>query len=194
MKPALRWGGRLLSVGVAVVVSNGIEWVAHKYVLHDLGKDKRSFWSFHWHEHHRASRHHGFIDPDYQRGVVGWHAQGREALGLLGVGIAMAPFAPYAPWFVGTMVACGLRYYHLHKKSHLDPEWARTHLPWHYDHHMGPNQNANWCVTNPWFDDWLGTRVPYVGTESEARDVARRQRRAETKKRSRVPVDQPHLA
>lgn len=47
----------------------------------------------------------------------------------------------------------------MHKKSHLDPEYARTRIPWHYDHHMNANQNANWCVTRPWFDYIMGTRV-----------------------------------
>jgi sterol desaturase/sphingolipid hydroxylase (fatty acid hydroxylase superfamily) len=32
-------------------------------------------------------------------------------------------------------------------------------IPWHYDHHMNANQDANWCVTKPWFDYLLGTRV-----------------------------------
>jgi sterol desaturase/sphingolipid hydroxylase (fatty acid hydroxylase superfamily) len=69
-------------------------------------------------------------------------------------------------------------YYLVHKKSHLDPEWARKHLPWHYDHHMGPNQDANWCVTLPLFDHLMGTREHYVGTEREARDRQRQTARA----------------
>lgn len=32
-------------------------------------------------------------------------------------------------------------------------------IPWHYDHHMNSNQDANWCVTKPWFDYLMGTRV-----------------------------------
>ena len=60
----------------------------------------------------------------------------------------------------------------------MDPEWARENLPWHYDHHMGPNQDANWCVTRPWFDDLMGTREPYAGTERESRDLAKRAARA----------------
>ncbi len=52
--------------------------------------------------------------------------------------------------------------------------WARARLPWHYDHHMGPDQDATWCVTRPWFDVVMGTRNPYVGTPRETRDEARR--------------------
>ena len=72
-----------------------------------------------------------------------------------------------------------MRYYRVHKRAHLDPEWAKVHLPWHYDHHMGPNQNANWCVTRPWFDHLMGTREPYLGTERAAQDAAKRAARAE---------------
>ncbi|RYZ84400.1 MAG: hypothetical protein EOO68_31675, partial [Moraxellaceae bacterium] len=28
-----------------------------------------------------------------------------------------------------------------------------------YDHHMNSNQDANWCVTRPWFDYVMGTRI-----------------------------------
>jgi hypothetical protein len=43
---------------------------------------------------------------------------------------------------------------------------------------MGPNQNANWCVTHPFFDHVMGTREPYLGTEREQRDTKRRTARA----------------
>ena len=39
---------------------------------------------------------------------------------------------------------------------------------------MGPNQNANWCVTHPFFDHVMGTREPYLGTERELRARERR--------------------
>jgi hypothetical protein len=40
----------------------------------------------------------------------------------------------------------------------LSPEWAKKRIPWHYDHHMNTIQDANWCVTRPWFDYLMGTR------------------------------------
>jgi hypothetical protein len=45
---------------------------------------------------------------------------------------------------------------------------------------MGPNQHKNWCVTKPWFDIIMGTRVPYAGTPREAADIAKRRERAAT--------------
>ena len=124
-------------------------------------------------------------DEHYEQSVVGSHSQGKEAAALVAVSAALLPLAPVAPFFVGTLWYSALNYYKVHKRSHLDPEWARENLPWHYDHHMGPDQDANWCVTKPWFDDLMGTRKPYVGTEREKDDQEKRarlkQRRAQEK-------------
>ncbi len=78
------------------------------------------------------------------------------------------------PFFTATVWYSAWNYYRVHKRSHQDPEWGRRHLPWHVDHHLGPDQNANWCVTKPWFDYVMGTHKPYVGTAREALDQSRR--------------------
>jgi sterol desaturase/sphingolipid hydroxylase (fatty acid hydroxylase superfamily) len=162
----------MLGIPVGLLVANAAEWVMHKYVLHGLGKNRKSFWSFHWHEHHKASRKNGHFDQAYEQGIRTWNGQSKEALALLGAGLAVAPLLPVAPFFVGTLWYSSWDYYRKHKRAHLDPAWARENLPWHYDHHMGPNQHANWCVTRPWFDNWMGTRIPFVGTEREAQQYA----------------------
>ena len=77
-----------------------------------------------------------------------------------------------APFFVATVWACSVNYYRAHRRAHLDPRWAREHLPWHYDHHMGRNQNANWCVTHPFFDNLMGTRREFLGVQPSAPDAA----------------------
>jgi hypothetical protein len=41
-------------------------------------------------------------------------------------------------------------------------------MPHHYDHHMGSNQDANWCVSYPWFDWILGTRLRSVPATEQA--------------------------
>ena len=185
------WG-----IPLGLLAANATEWVVHKYVLHGVGRKKESVWSFHWHEHHRESRRHGMRDEHYERPVAGRHSQGKEALALVAGSAALAPLAPIAPFFVGTMWYSAINYYVKHKRSHLDPQWAREHLPWHYDHHMGPNQEANWCVTRPWFDVLMGTREPYVGTNRETldrvkRERLRRRRAAEAAQRQRPPVTTP---
>jgi hypothetical protein len=165
----------MIGIPLALLAANATEWVVHKYVLHGLGKKKSSFWAFHWHEHHAESRKHVMRDPFYaERSVLGWHAQGKEAVAVFGAAAAMTPLLPIAPFFVATSWYAAWNYYRKHKRSHADPEWAREHLTWHYDHHMGPKQDANWCVTRPWFDHLMGTRVPYAYTERERKDRERR--------------------
>jgi sterol desaturase/sphingolipid hydroxylase (fatty acid hydroxylase superfamily) len=46
---------------------------------------------------------------------------------------------------------------------------------------MGRDQDKNWCVTFPLWDYVMGTRVPYKGTETERKDIERRQRKAQNK-------------
>ena len=163
----------LLGVPLGFAIANATEWVVHKYVLHGLGKRRSSFWSFHWHEHHKACRKHRMHDPDYHRPPLGWHAQGKEILGLTAGAVPSLLLLPWAPTLSLTLVWCAYDYYRKHRRAHLDPEWARRHLAWHYDHHMGPDQNANWCVTRPWLDVLVGTRKPFVGTPLEAERLAR---------------------
>jgi sterol desaturase/sphingolipid hydroxylase (fatty acid hydroxylase superfamily) len=168
----------MIGIPIALFASNATEWLVHKYVLHGQGRRKRSFWSFHWHEHHKEARAHGMLDPTYERPVLGWHAQGKEALGLLGMGILVLPLFPIAPFFTATSIYASINYYRVHKRAHKDPAWARANVPWHVDHHLGPNQDANWCVTKPWFDILMGTREHYIGTAREERDLRSREARA----------------
>ena len=160
----------MIGIPIGLLYSNLGEWLIHKYVLHGLGRNKRSFWSFHWHAHHRASRKSGMYDAAYASSLWGggWNAQAKEALSIFLMGVAHAPLLPVAPFFTATVWYSMLRYYRVHQRAHLDPAWAEAHLPWHVDHHLGANQDANWCVTRPWFDDWLGTRVPRVPAERTA--------------------------
>jgi hypothetical protein len=168
----------MIGIPLGLAFANASEWFVHKYVLHGLGRRKGSFWQFHWHDHHRNARTHEHRDPDYERPLFErWNGQSKEALALIGGTLALAPLVPIAPFFVGTVAYSAVNYYRKHKRAHLDPAWARAHLPWHYDHHMGPNQHANWCVTRPWFDELMGTREPYVGTQLERDHVAKRARR-----------------
>lgn len=148
----------MIGIPLGLVTANAVEWGMHKYVLHAAGRDRNSFWAFHFHEHHRVVRQHGFRDPNYQRAPLGAHAQGKEAWSLIAAGVAVAPLFPVAPLYVATLWYSAANYYRLHRKAHENPDWAREHLPWHYDHHMGRNADANWCVTRPWFDYLLGTR------------------------------------
>jgi sterol desaturase/sphingolipid hydroxylase (fatty acid hydroxylase superfamily) len=155
----------MLGIPIGLLYANAGEWFIHKYVLHGLGRRRSSMWSYHWHDHHRAARQNGHVDPAYSQSVFTRNAQRQEALGLVVLGLAHLPLLSVAPYFVAAVEYSALHYYRVHKRAHRDPAWARAHLRWHYDHHMGRNQDANWCVTWPWFDWLMGTRQRYLEEE-----------------------------
>ena len=169
----------MIGIPIGLLYSNAVEWIIHKHVLHGPGKKRGSYWSFHFHEHHRAARLNNHIDDAYRASPTEKNAQSKEAMGLAGLTLLHLPLFPIAPFFTATLVYSSVDYYRKHKRAHLDTEWAREHLPWHYDHHMGPNQDANWCVSRPWFDHIMGTRKKYVGTDKELADYNRRKKRLE---------------
>jgi len=151
----------VLTIICAIAYSNVIEWIMHKHILHGLGKNKSSVWSFHWHQHHKKARKNNFHDEDYLDGWVGGPL--REKLGLLLLLVAHSPLITASPVFFITLIYCSVRYYRLHKFAHLHPSWGRYYLKCHYDHHMGKNQDANWGVTISWVDKLFGTRIEHVG-------------------------------
>lgn len=169
----------LLGFITGLVAANAGEWHIHKKLLHQHARKKESFWRFHWAEHHKTVYKSEFFDHDYQRGLFdSWNAQSKEAAALAGAALLVSPTALISPGFTLGVWTSIANYYRVHKKSHLDPEWGYKYLPWHYDHHMGPDQDKNWCVTFPLWDYVKGTRVPYKGTERERQDIERRQRKA----------------
>ena len=149
-----------MAFATGLLYANLLEWVLHKYVLHGVGKNKKSNWSSHWNIHHKKSRKNDFYDDDYEKA---WHSAGSrsEIMGLILLALAHSPTLFMLPTFYFGLLYGGFRYYFVHKKSHLDPEWAKEKLPWQYDHHMGKNHDANWGVTTEWIDKIAGTRVKY---------------------------------
>lgn len=148
-----------------LVVANGFEWMAHKYILHGTHRSGKPRYSpvprsmkSHW-EHHRVVRKTEFFDQGYVEGVENWRT--RNELMSLGV-VAVASGLLFYPLSKGMALAAGysaVNYFYTHRRAHLQPQWAKKTIPWHYDHHMNANQDANWCVTKPWFDYLMGTRV-----------------------------------
>jgi len=147
-----------LAAGAAgIVYANLIEWLAHKYVLHGLGKNKMSFWAFHWHHHGRCRRFDN-ADAGYQYGLLS-KLNVKETLSVALLMVAHVPLVSVSPAFTLCAFVSGISYLLLHRYSHVNSEWGKRWMPWHYDHHMGRNQDANWCVTWPLWDWLLGTRV-----------------------------------
>ncbi len=162
----------MIGIALGLAASNITEWWVHKHVLHAAKAD--GFWNFHLHEHHANVLKNDGRDPAYDK--PWWHTspRRREVYGLVAITLPFMALAPVAPFFAGTVVYCSVDYYRKHKRAHVDPDWAREHLPWHVDHHMGPDQHANWCVTRPWVDRIRGTRRKYVGTADEQKMLARK--------------------
>ena len=59
------------------------------------------------------------------------------------------------PFFYLALLYSVLMYYTLHRKSHIDVEWGKKWMPWHYEHHMGKDQHKNWGVRLPIIDKLL---------------------------------------
>lgn len=154
----------MIGFPLGILFVNGFEWYAHKYLLHGVPRAGQARYSpvpvnmkSHW-AHHKEVRLHHFHDQGYEEGLSNWRVR-NELRSLLVLTAGTTMVAPVAPFFVLGTYYGAVRYFYVHRRSHLDPDWARRRVPWHYDHHMNSNQDANWCVTRPWFDYLMGTRV-----------------------------------
>jgi hypothetical protein len=154
----------MIGFPIALIFANGFEWYAHKYILHGTPRPGQPRYSpipksmkSHW-QHHKIVRTTDYRDDGYAEGLSNWRTRD-EITSLLKLTAITSLAMPVAPFFtLGTYYAAA-RYFYVHRRSHLEPEWGKKAIPWHYDHHMNTNQDANWCVTRPWFDYIMGTRV-----------------------------------
>lgn len=154
----------MIGFPIALIFANGFEWYAHKYILHGTPRPGQPRYSpipksmkSHW-QHHKIVRTTDYQDEGYEEGLDNWRTRD-EVTSLLKLTAITSLAMPVAPFFtLGTYYAA-VRYFYVHRRSHLEPEWGKKTIPWHYDHHMNTNQDANWCVTRPWFDYIMGTRV-----------------------------------
>lgn len=150
---------------VGLVFANGFEWMAHKFILHGTHRSGQPRYSpvprsmkSHW-EHHREVRKQDFNDDGYVEGISNWRTKNEIVSLAVVAGAASLIFYPISKGMVAASLYSACNYYYIHRRAHLEPDWAMKKIPWHYDHHMNSNQDANWCVTKPWFDYLMGTRV-----------------------------------
>ena len=158
--------GIILQLFLGAFYALFLEWSLHIFV-HRVGKKRGQLFSFHFHQHHKNSRKHQFLDPQYAQNPLRLGAASKELMALAALSIPHLLLLSVVPFFVVATVVFAARYYYYHRKCHLDVEWCKQHMPWHYDHHMAPNQHANWGVTTDFFDKIFGTREYYLGTEKE---------------------------
>lgn len=148
-----------------LVIANGFEWFAHKYILHGIPRKGQARYSpvpqsmrSHW-EHHREVRKMAFSDHGYVEGWQNWRTRNEIGSLVVVASVFGLAFYPVSKGMSLAVLYSACNYYYVHRRAHLEPEWAKRKIPWHYDHHMNSNQDANWCVTRPWFDYVMGTRV-----------------------------------
>jgi sterol desaturase/sphingolipid hydroxylase (fatty acid hydroxylase superfamily) len=146
----------LLVIIAGLFYANLAEWLIHKHLLHNKTSKRGIGWfSFHWTSHHRICRKNQNRDNNIYI---------KEIISLALILLVHLLFWNISKVFYCTLVYSVLNYYFKHHKSHTDVEWGIKNMPWHYDHHMGLNQDMNWCITRPWFDNIIGTRQKYYGT------------------------------
>ena len=97
------------------------------------------------------------LDPDYKLKLF----HNETYLTLLGVVLHVPLVFVWAP-FAWTAICYASAYMILHRMSHTHVELFKEWMPWHYEHHMGRNQNANWCVVCPLMDYIMGTREKWL--------------------------------
>lgn len=149
----------MLGFPIALFVANGFEWYAHKVWLHEFPSRHRDAPFFTHIRHHKRARLNGFRDEGYRHSMWRDQEMFNEKVALIAIAAGVTPLAPVAPFFTLGIYYSTWNYWSRHSKAHLDPAYARERMPWHYDHHMNASQDANWCVTKPWFDYIMGTRV-----------------------------------
>ncbi len=132
-----------------LIIANGFEWIAHKYVLHGTHRVGQPRFSpvpdsmkSHW-EHHREVRKTDFSDYGYVEGIRNWRTRNEIMSLAVTVGVFAPLFYPISKGMSLAVFYSAANYYYVHRRAHLKPEWAKKTIPWHYDHHMNSNQDAN---------------------------------------------------
>ena len=130
-----------------------MDWGIHILLHKPRGKSR---FKFHW-KHHKIARKNGNCDPDYK--IKFW--QNETKIGVAAM-FLHSPLYLLFPVFTTTVLIYASIYLIIHRKSHEHVEFFKKWLPWHYEHHMGRNQNANWCVICPLMDYVMGTREKWL--------------------------------
>jgi len=142
----------LIQIILGIFVASFLEWFIHKHLLHSMGRKKKSIFSFHWVKHHASARKNKFSDSLFSA---------RESIGIFLLCALFLPLVIILPYAYAAMFTHAVLYFILHNAAHKYPKFGKKYMRWHYDHHMGRNQNMNWCVVHPLADYIMGTRKKY---------------------------------
>ena len=151
----------VLQVLIAWLYSHLLEWLVHKYILHNP-RLKKPFKN-HFGRHHKISRKNHMVDDcDQSESTLSFEKRYLVLGSLLHLPLVFFFIYSYV-----TLLVCACSYYIIHQRAHRDIVWARRWLPWHYEHHIGLDQNCNWGVRLPIIDILFGTRKHFIGTKKE---------------------------
>ena len=112
---------------VGLVVANGFEWVAHKYVLHGTHRTGKPRYSpvpdsmkSQW-EHHREVRKTTFLDHGYVEGISNWRTKNEIVSLAVVASVAGGLFYPVSKGMAAAVVYSACNYYYIHRRAHLEP-------------------------------------------------------------------------
>ena len=142
----------LIQIFLGWLYGHIFEYVAHKHVLHNR-KIFAKIFKNHFKIHHGTSRKNNMYDKNYNS----LFSSKFEIVALCTILIVHFPLLFYVPYFYSMVVWSVSAYYILHKISHVNTDLGKKILPWHYEHHMGKNQNKNWGVRLPLIDIIMNT-------------------------------------
>ena len=138
----------LLQVIVAWFYGHVLEYFLHK-IMHDYKRFPFLF-KHHFSGHHKISRKNKMRDESYDN--IFTKTSLFEIIGL-SIGIIIhLPIVFFFPFAYITLLIGIVQYYWMHRKSHIDVDWGKNVMPWHYDHHMALDQNKNWGVRSNMID------------------------------------------
>ena len=144
---------------VGFLIGSLVEWIAHRYVLHNF--TIRQLSHSHFRVHHKNSRKNGCLDVDYLTFPPTKYTSGLGEIIMLGaLAVIVLPIFWYNIFLWAGLTTHICLYYYMHRKFHLNPIWGKRWMRWHWEHHM-KNPNKNYGVVTCWVDYLLGTRKKY---------------------------------
>ena len=164
--------GIVCQILIAWIYGHFLEYCAHRFYLHGRYRAAKPAFSSHFKDHHSSSRKNRMKDPKYQ--VLHFDPRSDfEQRSLFYLTLAHFPLIFFFPYAYITLVYSAISYYVIHNLVHRFPLFGRRFFPWHYEHHLATDQHKNWGVRLPLFDYVFNTRVIYIGTDKETRDIFR---------------------
>ena len=126
------WKGFL----AGLVVANGFEWFAHKYVLHGIHRQGQSRYSpvpesmcSHW-EHHRIVRKTEFFDFGYVEGLNNWRTRNEIASLAVVATVFGLTFYPFSKGMTLAVLYSAGNYYYRHRRAHPSHPHQKRHRRW----------------------------------------------------------------